>query len=963
MKRAACLSVVLVLLASTAAWAAIPVAEPSPATAGVATCNCPCDGDPDCSGIVTVVDLAHTVDVAFRGSPPVFDPDCPKERTNFNCDGVTDVLDVTKMVGYLFHGDPHDQCFCNSCTCWFCIPTPTDTGGSVTVESKRVPPATAGVQVGISIANDVDISAIVMPLELRSVTGGAYIAANLSFTVPAANRVGSSPVGTGAVTSLYYPMPGGMPCSGPISYTYTTGAGAVDYVSPDGILWAGYSSTVPPGDMLPAGADPPGTANASFLLTFDANANVGTFEIDTCCVTPGNHLMFTAGNGCNAEVRLPTFTKGTITLCDCPCDGDPNCDGFVTVTDLTQAVNVAFRGAAPVFDPDCPKERTNVNCDDVTNILDVRLFECVAFHGYSPAQLFCNSCDCPSCQRPPVTPGGSVVVESKMVQKNEVGVEVGVSLANKMDLTGIVLPLEFRTVSGGAFTANALTLTVPPGNRVGSSPIASGSIDKRYYPTADGNCSGPISSGYQTEGPVDFISPDAVLWSGFVTGPPPAGILPVGADPPGTANASFLLTFDVNGSGGVFEIDTCCVAPGNHLLFMGTPDCDPPPFLPAFTKGVITICDCPCDGDPNCDGEVTVIDVNAAVNVAFRGQTPVFDPNCPKERTNVNCDDGTNILDVIKMVCAAFKEYDPDVIFCNSCDCASCLAWQTDPGGAVVVESKTVWLGATSVQAGIAITNDIDISAITLPLDIRTVTGGAYIANSLVLSVPPANRVGASPVGQGSGAKQYYATPSGTSCSGPTANSYQTPAPTVDFVSPDGVLWSYTSLAQPPNDVLAAGADPPGTANASFILTFDVTMNPGTFEIDTGCVAPGNHLQFVGGAACETPQIRVPSFTKGTITVACHCPCLGDPYCDTITNVQDVVATTDVAFRGKAPTFDPLCGSGNPAQRTDLDCSGFCNVQDVVRMADVAFRGYDPATRICNPCQCDPYPTNCPPIQ
>lgn len=92
----------------------------------------------------------------------------------------------------------------------------------------------------------------------------------------------------------------------------------------------------------------------------------------------------------------------------------------------------------------------------------------------------------------------------------------------------------------------------------------------------------------------------------------------------------------------------------------------------------------------------------------------------------------------------------------------------------------------------------------------------------------------------------------------------------------------------------------------------------------------------------------------------CLCPCHGDPVCDSVPNVQDVVATVNVAFRGAAPTFDPTCVQGNPAERTDLNCDGVTTVQDVVRMVNVAFRGADPSTQICDPCACSPYPTNCP---
>jgi len=78
----------------------------------------------------------------------------------------------------------------------------------------------------------------------------------------------------------------------------------------------------------------------------------------------------------------------------------------------------------------------------------------------------------------------------------------------------------------------------------------------------------------------------------------------------------------------------------------------------------------------------------------------------------------------------------------------------------------------------------------------------------------------------------------------------------------------------------------------------------------------------------------------------CACPCHGDPQCDGVRNVQDVVQTVNVAFRGAAPVFDPNC----PRERTDVNCDGFSTVQDVVKMVNVAFRGANPATEFCHPC-------------
>ncbi|MEW5702233.1 MAG: FG-GAP-like repeat-containing protein [Candidatus Zixiibacteriota bacterium] len=79
----------------------------------------------------------------------------------------------------------------------------------------------------------------------------------------------------------------------------------------------------------------------------------------------------------------------------------------------------------------------------------------------------------------------------------------------------------------------------------------------------------------------------------------------------------------------------------------------------------------------------------------------------------------------------------------------------------------------------------------------------------------------------------------------------------------------------------------------------------------------------------------------------CSCPCHGDPQCDSVANLQDVVKTVDVAFRGATPVTDPVC----PRQRTDVSCDDVTTVVDVVKTVNVAFRGASPATEFCAPCE------------
>ena len=78
----------------------------------------------------------------------------------------------------------------------------------------------------------------------------------------------------------------------------------------------------------------------------------------------------------------------------------------------------------------------------------------------------------------------------------------------------------------------------------------------------------------------------------------------------------------------------------------------------------------------------------------------------------------------------------------------------------------------------------------------------------------------------------------------------------------------------------------------------------------------------------------------------CECHCLGDPICDAIVNILDVVRVIDVAFRGYPAEYDTWCWYAG----TDVDCSGFTNVLDAVRIVNVAFRDGDPGLQFCVPC-------------
>lgn len=86
---------------------------------------------------------------------------------------------------------------------------------------------------------------------------------------------------------------------------------------------------------------------------------------------------------------------------------------------------------------------------------------------------------------------------------------------------------------------------------------------------------------------------------------------------------------------------------------------------------VITVangCQCPCHGDPGCNGAIDVVDVVNTISVAFRGESAIIDADCfpnPGGRTDVDCSGSTDIIDVVRVVGAAFRGETPN--FCEPC--------------------------------------------------------------------------------------------------------------------------------------------------------------------------------------------------------------------------------------------------------------------------------------------------------
>lgn len=88
-------------------------------------CACECHANPHepadspgtCDGVIDVLDVTRTINIAFRGSESLPDPNpaCPYWRADLDCSGSIDVLDVTRMINVAFRNAERSEYFCIPC--------------------------------------------------------------------------------------------------------------------------------------------------------------------------------------------------------------------------------------------------------------------------------------------------------------------------------------------------------------------------------------------------------------------------------------------------------------------------------------------------------------------------------------------------------------------------------------------------------------------------------------------------------------------------------------------------------------------------------------------------------------------------------------------------------------------------------------------------------------------------------
>lgn len=80
-------------------------------------------------------------------------------------------------------------------------------------------------------------------------------------------------------------------------------------------------------------------------------------------------------------------------------------------------------------------------------------------------------------------------------------------------------------------------------------------------------------------------------------------------------------------------------------------------------------CGCACHGEFDCNGAISVFEVVATIEVAFRGGTAPPDPSptCPYFPLDVNCDNVISVFDVVRAVNVAFRGASVSTEYCSPC--------------------------------------------------------------------------------------------------------------------------------------------------------------------------------------------------------------------------------------------------------------------------------------------------------
>lgn len=535
----------------------------------------------------------------------------------------------------------------------------------------------------------------------------------------------------------------------------------------------------------------------------------------------------------------------------------------------------------------------------------------------------------------------TVVVDSRSLNPGETGVEVRIKLVNDLTLRNVGVPIAIRTVEGAAFITQ---LKSGWGDRLIHNPAypLSAIVFLNTYLAEDGVCKDAQPGGFGTiayndtlahpisASPVGVLFQRAKLFSGE--------LLP-GAD----VSGSLRLIFDVTTTQGVFEIDTSCANPANHLLYIQ--DITNLAVIPEFTKGVFTVGNPPVARDT-----AWSTNENTARAVSY---LPASDPDGdPLEFAITAGPEHGAITDFVPAT-GAFT-YTPDTPYHG----ADSLSFEATDGGFVSntgkVRINVLDVNDPPVALDTAIVTDEDTpvnaqlqayDTDTPTLTYQRLTGPTHgsitafnaatgeftylpnpnyygpdamtfrafdgIANSNPATVSiTVNPINDAPVARDTTIEVPFETPVNANFQG------------YDFDSPS---FTYAKVS--------------GPSNGNF-TGFDANTGAFTYTPNAGYYGPDS-IKFTGDDGSGPGNV-------GTVRINvrssnCVCSCWGDPDCNGEINVLDMITLIRVLFENLLPSHSPKC----PLADSDYNCDCFLDVIDLALVIDYLFAGYDD---LCDPC-------------
>jgi len=152
----------------------------------------------------------------------------------------------------------------------------------------------------------------------------------------------------------------------------------------------------------------------------------------------------------------------------------------------------------------------------------------------------------------------------------------------------------------------------------------------------------------------------------------------------------------------------------------------------------------------------------------------------------------------------------------------------------------------------------------------------------------------------------------------------------------------------------------PGEPDGRVCLTiqFAVTEVEGRFVFDTACATPdlGTIFMVEPDATDHGPLgTGEVTFKPGVITIGCDCTDHCDLNLDGGINPVDVVFIVNYVYRG-IDMREEIASC--PGRNGDWNCDGAINPVDVVLYVNYVYLGIGDGP--CDPCECNPYPDDCP---